>query len=139
MRSLATVSAVCVAVTLAAVASGALGSTGQRAYVRCENSSGAGTTPAFRPRGCVFVRAGSPTQPFGYEQAIVVRLHWARWGASTTTASGTFEGNMDFRAAATVQLSRLRFCTPGKSVYTRLLLTIHATGETPSREALGGC
>jgi len=134
--ALGVVAALAVSVTVAAASATQRGS----AFVRCETNSG-GTVPLVKPRSCVFVEAGSPVPPFGYQQTGVVGLRWQHWGAPTTTATGTFEGNMSARARASVRLSDPRACAgTGDRTYRHLTTIIHAAGYPPSETTeITGC
>jgi hypothetical protein len=84
------------------------------------------------PRTCVFHRAD--TGLYGHTLDEVTGMRWDHWGAATTSASGTFLGNMHFRASASVQLSGLQPCGAfAGMVYTRFAIQIQGAGNGTMR------
>jgi hypothetical protein len=62
---------------------------------------------------------------FGDTMTYVARMKWKDWGSRIATASGTFEGNVDFHAKATVRLTRPQHCLGlAASVYTHFAISI---------------
>ncbi len=65
-------------------------------------------------------------------------MRWRNWRSGHATATGTWAGNMDYRARATIRLSHLRRCTSlPEKVYTYFWIKIK--GEEPIGYPLEGC
>jgi hypothetical protein len=102
---------------LVATVSGPAFSAGTGSYVACHVYTGGNVNDELlaRPQRCAFaVYHGTPG-------GILVRgMHWHGWGAAVTTTSGTYVGNMNYRARTHVRLYRRRPCTGYGHVYTRM-------------------
>jgi hypothetical protein len=87
-----------------------------------------------KPRTCIF---HSPNAPFdSADEVPVVKIQWTGWGELVAYGRGTFRGNMDFKAPATIVLSRPRPCGKSARLYTRVRITFN--GRTTSMR-LPGC
>jgi hypothetical protein len=105
----------------AQVSTGAALATGSGSYVDCMDFAGGNVNEALlkKPTNCAFhVEHGTPG---GLE---IRRLRWRNWGAGTARATGTYIGNMNFRAPATITVYRREPCTGYGYVYTRMALKV---------------
>lgn len=67
-----------------------------------------------------------------------INMRWKHWGSGVAKASGTYAGNMDYRAHAVVHLSHLDCCSSlPEKIYTRFWIKIK--GEDPISYPLEGC
>ena len=87
-----------------------------------------------KPRTCIFHSANAPFD--SADELPVVKIRWTGWGNPVVHGHGTFIGNMDFRAPATIVLSRARPCGKTARLYTRARITFN--GRT-TRTKLPGC
>jgi hypothetical protein len=113
----------------------ALNRAGGRTVVACALRS----KPYFtKPHSCTFAARG--TDGGGAAGITIIRMRWSHWGRRHAVARGTFAGNMDYRAPATVRLShRIRckyFDTP---TYGYTSATIRLNGEKPEHVSLNRC
>ncbi|HEX6687590.1 MAG TPA: hypothetical protein VF085_02865 [Solirubrobacterales bacterium] len=71
--------------------------------------------------------------------AIYVRsLHWRHWGSEVARASGTYVGNMNYRAHAIVRLSRPDRCSSlPEKIYSHFWIKIG--NDSPVSYPLEGC
>jgi hypothetical protein len=87
-----------------------------------------------KPRTCIF---HSENAPFDSAHEVpVVKIRWTGWGKPIVHGHGTFRGNMDFTAQATIVLSRARPCGTSARLYTRARITFN--GRTTTAK-LPGC
>jgi hypothetical protein len=61
-----------------------------------------------KPRTCIFHSANAPFD--SAHEVPVVKIQWTGWGKPVVHGHGTFRGNMDFKAPATIVLSHARPC-----------------------------
>ncbi len=87
-----------------------------------------------KPRTCIFHSANAPFD--SAHEVPVVKIRWTGWGKPVVHGHGTFRGNMDFKAPATIVLSRARPCGKSARLYTRARITFN--GRT-TRAKLPGC
>ena len=87
-----------------------------------------------KPRTCIFHSANAPFD--SADEVPVVKIQWTSWGKPVAYGHGTFRGNMDFKAPATIVLSRARPCGKSARLYTRGRITFN--GRT-TRVKLPGC
>jgi hypothetical protein len=87
-----------------------------------------------KPRTCIFHSANAPFD--SAHEVPVVKIRWTGWGKPVVHGHGTFRGNMDFKAPATIVLSRARPCGKSAQLYTRAQITFN--GRT-TRAKLPGC
>ena len=86
-----------------------------------------------KPRTCIFHSASAPFD--SAHEIPVVAIRWTGWGKPIVHGHGTFRGNMDFTAPATIVLSRARPCGNTARLYTRARITFNghtATAELPA-------
>lgn len=87
-----------------------------------------------KPRTCIF---HSPNAPFDSAHEVpLVKILWTGWGKPVVHGHGTFRGNMDFKAPATIVLSRARPCGQSARLYTRARITLNGRTTTVK---LPGC
>ena len=111
---------------------------GERALVACVQEQGFSdfVVVVRAPRRCVLHYVGSP-----FDSAHlfpVVSIRWSGWGRSVAHGRGTFIGNMNFRARATIVLSRPRACGRGVRIYTRVRTTIQGRSSSGPLPACSG-
>lgn len=87
-----------------------------------------------KPRTCIFHSANAPFD--SAHEVPVVKIRWTGWGKPVVHGHGTFRGNMDFTAPATIVLSRARPCGKSAGLYTRARITFN--GRTTTAK-LPGC
>lgn len=87
-----------------------------------------------KPRTCIFHSANAPFD--SAHEVPVVKIRWTGWGKPVVHGHGTFRGNMDFKAPATIVLSRARPCGKSARLYTRARITFN--GRT-TRAKVPGC
>ncbi len=87
-----------------------------------------------KPRTCIFHSANAPFD--SADEVPVVKIRWTGWGKPVVHGRGTFRGNMDFTAPATIVLSRARPCGKSGPLYTRARITF--SGSTTTAK-LPGC
>jgi len=87
-----------------------------------------------KPRTCIFHSANAPFD--SAHEVPVVKIRWTGWGKAVVHGHGTFRGNMDFKAPATIVLSRARPCGKSARLYTRARITFN--GRTTIAK-LPGC
>ena len=87
-----------------------------------------------KPRTCVFHSANAPFD--SAHEVPVVKIRWTGWGNPVVHGHGTFRGNMDFTAPATIVLSRARPCGKSARLYTRARITFNRRTSTAK---LPGC
>ena len=99
------------------------------------------TFDAVKPKTCTFGDANLSDRVATASAAgeiYVEDMRWRNWRSGRATATGTYAGNMDYRAKATVRLSRLRRCTSlPEKIYTYFWIKIK--GEEPVGYPLEGC
>lgn len=89
-----------------------------------------------KPRTCIF---HSATAPFdSADEVPVVKIRWTGWGKPVVHGHGTFVGNMDFKAPATIVLSRARPCGQSGPLYTRARITFSGRTTTVKLPACSG-
>ena len=74
-----------------------------------------------KPRTCIFHSANAPFD--SAHEVPVVKIRWTGWGKPVVHGRGTFRGNMDVKAPATIVLSRVRPCGKSARLYTRARIT----------------
>lgn len=87
-----------------------------------------------KPRTCIFHSANAPFD--SADEVPVLKIRWTGWGKPVVQGHGTFRGNMDFTAPATIVLSRARPCGNNARLYTRARITFN--GRTTTAK-LPGC
>jgi hypothetical protein len=87
-----------------------------------------------KPRTCIFHSANAPFD--SAHEVPVLKIRWTGWGKPIVHGHGTFRGNMDFTAPATIALSRARPCGKSARLYTRARITFNGTTTTAK---LPGC
>jgi hypothetical protein len=87
-----------------------------------------------KPHTCIFHSANAPFD--SAHEVPVVTIQWTGWGKPVVHGHGTFRGNMDFKAPATIVLSRARPCGKNVRLYTRARVTFN--GRTTTTK-LPGC
>lgn len=87
-----------------------------------------------KPRICIFHSVNAAFD--SANEVPVVKIRWIGWGKPVVHGHGTFRGNMDFTAPATIVLSRARPCGKSARLYTRASITFN--GRT-TRVKLPGC
>jgi hypothetical protein len=89
-----------------------------------------------KPRTCIF---HSATAPFDSAHEVpVVKIRWTGWGQPVVHGRGTFRGNMDFKAPATIVLSRARPCGKNARLYTRARITFSGRTTTVKLPSCSG-
>lgn len=144
--AIASVAAACLTATMALAKS-----EGIKTVVLCPDAYG-NTVDYVKPKKCSFAnadyfnRAGIRSTSPGSSGATassagsiyVIHMHWRHWGSNVARASGTYAGNMNYRAHAIVRLSRPDRCShlPEK-VYSRFWIKIG--NSDPVSYPLEGC
>jgi hypothetical protein len=110
-----------------------------RSVVGCANADAETTSGHVKPLDCIFHDAND-TGYFGFTMSLVEGLSWSNWGSPVATASGTYVGNMGYRASATVRLSGLRACpSHAEKVYTQFAVTTYGQFGFTATRRLAGC
>jgi hypothetical protein len=89
-----------------------------------------------KPRTCIFHSANAPFD--SADEVPVVKIRWTGWGKPVVHGHGTFRGNMDFTAPATVVLSRARPCGNSARLYTRARIIFNGAVTTAKLPACSG-
>lgn len=89
-----------------------------------------------KPRTCIFHSANAPFD--SADELPVVKIRWTGWGKPVVHGRGTFRGNMDFTAPATIVLSRARPCGKSARLYTRARITLDGHTTTAKLPACSG-
>ncbi len=110
---------------------------GPPTWVACVAYDAQSTYGVKEPSRCAFHHAH--TGYFGYTMVLITGIKWKHWGSSAATGVGTFRGNMNFHARATLRLSRLRTCPAYGSLRYYTELAINIQGLRSSTMPLDAC